>query len=139
MAQTVTLPSGKRANLRPVNAVTERQRKPLVQIRAKLAANQDFVHAVEKAQDSKAKLTKAEEAAITAQLGTVIVLIEEMGDRCVVAAVESWDYGFEVTYDNLLDVSAQDLDKLREISAPYLNELMPNFSPSRDQDSPTAV
>lgn len=139
MAQTVTLPSGKRANLRPVNAVTERQRRPLVKARTKLASNQEFAQAVTKLNDGKGKLTKAEETAVASQLGDVLAVIEEMGDLCVVAAVESWDYGFEVSYDNLLDISAQDLDELRRISAPYLNELMPDFSPSRDQDSPTAV
>jgi hypothetical protein len=136
--QTVTLPSGKRAHLRAVSEVTERQRRPLVKIRTKLAQNQAFAQAVIKAENSK-KLTKAEEAEISESLGDVLELVEEMGDRIVIAAVESWDYGFEVSYDNLLDITAQDLDKLREVAAPYMQELMPDFSPSKDQDSPTGV
>lgn len=135
---SVTLPSGKSATLRDISAVTERQRRPLVKLRTKLAQNQSFAAAVAKADGGK-KLTKAEESEIAASLGDVLELIEEMGDRIIVAAVESWDYPFEVAYENLLDISAKDLDVLREVAAPYLAELMPDFSPSRNQDSPTDV
>lgn len=136
--QTVTLPSGKRANLRAVEDVTERQRRPLVKLRGDLAGHPEFVAALEKAQADK-KLTKAEEAAVYESLGDVTDIIERMGDLLVVAAVESWDYGFAVTEDNLLDISAKDLDKLREIAAPYMTQLMPDFSASRDESSPTGV
>lgn len=136
--QTVTLPSGKRANLRAVEDVTERQRRPLVKLRGELSAHPEFIAAMEKAQADK-KLTKAEETAVYESLGDVTDIIERMGDMLVVAAVESWDYGFPVNADSLLDVSAKDLDKLREISAPYMTQLMPDFSPSRDDASPTAV
>lgn len=136
--QSVTLPSGKHANLRAVSEVTERHRRPLVKIRSKLAQNQPFAEAITKAEANK-KLTKAEEASIAECLGDVLELIEEMGDRIIVAAVESWGYPFDVTYENLLDVSAQDLDRLREVAAPYLPQLMPDFTPNKDRNSPTGV
>lgn len=138
MAQTVTLPSGKTVNLRPTNAVTERQRRPLVELRSRLASNSAFVDAAQKYEANK-KLTKAEEEALQANLSHIWDAVTEMGDRLIICAVESWTYLFDVNYDNLLDISALDLDKLREIAAPYMSELMPDFSVSRDQNSPTSV
>lgn len=138
MAQSVTLPSGKVANLRPVNDVTERQRRPLVKLRSTLASNAAFVEAVQKHESGK-KLTKAEDAALQESLVDVMGTIEQMGDLVIIAAVESWNYPFDVTYDNLLDVAARDLDELRRVAAPYINELMPDFSINKDKNSPTAV
>jgi hypothetical protein len=135
---TVTLPSGKKVQLRDVNDITERQRRPLSKLRAKLAANQEVASIMQKHEDGK-KLTKAEEASIEAQLGDLLEVVEEMGDRLIVAAVAGWDHPFPVDYDSVLDLPARDLDKLREVCAPYMGELFPDFSPTVDKASPTGV
>jgi hypothetical protein len=136
--QTVTLPSGKKVHLRAVADITERQRRPLAKLRAKLASHREVAEIISKHESGK-KLTKAEEAAIETQVAPLLDVIEELGDRLIVAAVAGWDYPFDVDYDHVLDIAAQDLDKLREIVAPIMGELFPDFSPTKDQDSPTGV
>lgn len=130
--QTVTLPSGKTVQLRAVADITERQRRPIAKLRTRLASNAEVAAVMEKHESGK-KLSKAEEAVIEAQVEPLMDIIEEMGDRLICAVV----HGIE--YDNVLDLAARDLDKLREICAPYMTELFPDFSPTKDKNSPTGV
>lgn len=132
----ITLPSGATADLRPVADITERQRRPIRKIQTQLVKFQEFGAAIEKAQGSK-KLTKAEQDTIAAGLGEAFDPLEELNDRLVVAAVRGWSYDFPVEYEHVLDVPGRDLDALREAVAPYLAELMPDFSPNKDRETPT--
>lgn len=136
--QSVTLPSGKTAQLRAIEDVTERQRRAIAKVRTKLATSHEFVEAAEKASAGK-KLTKSDEATIEASLGDVLDIVNDLNDLLIVAAVSRWDYPFEVSFETIQDVSAKDLDRLREVAAPYLTELFPDFSPTMDKTSPTGV
>jgi hypothetical protein len=136
--QTVTLPSGKKVQLRSVADITERQRRPLAKLRTRLATSREVAEVIEKAEKGR-KLTKAEESVIEQQVEPLMDVIEELGDRLIVAAVAGWDHDFPVDYDHVLDLPARDLDKLREVCASYLGELFPDFSPAKDKSSPTGV
>jgi hypothetical protein len=139
----VTLPSGATADLRPVEDITERQRRPIKRVQTQLAKLSDFGAAIEKAQaieaGGKGKLSKAEQDAIAEGLGEAFDPLEELNDRLIVAAVMGWSYPFAVEFDAVQDLPARDLDKLRELVAPYLPQLMPDFSPNKDRDTPTGV
>jgi len=140
----VTLPSGATVDLRPVEDITERQRRPIKRVQTQLVRHQEFFAAIEKAQsiesgESNKKLTKADQDALAAGLGDAFDPLEELNDRLIVAAVRGWSYDFPVEYDSVQDLPGRDLDKLREVVAPYLPQLMPDFSPSKDRQSPTGV
>jgi hypothetical protein len=132
----ITLPSGATADLRPAADITERHRRPLKRIQTQLMRLTDFGAAIEKARSSK-KLTKADQDALAAGLGEAFEPLEELNDRLVVAAVRGWSYDFPVEYENVLDLPGRDLDALREAVAPYLAELMPDFAPAKDKETPT--
>jgi hypothetical protein len=136
MSQHITLPSGATADLRPVEDITERHRRPLKRIQTQLVKLTEFGEAIAKAQGNK-KLTKADQEAIAQGLGDAFEPLEELNDRLVIAAVRGWSYDFPVEYENVLDLPGRDLDALREAVAPYMAELMPDFSPSKDRDTPT--
>lgn len=136
MTEHITLPSGATADLRPVADITERHRRPLKRLQTELMKLHEFAEAIEKANGSK-KLTKAEQDKVAEGLGAAFEPLEELNDRLVVAAVRGWSYSFDVSYENVLDVPSRDLDALREAVAPYLAELMPDFSPTKDRNTPT--
>ena len=137
-----TLPSGATADLREACDITERHRRPIRHLRTQVARMTEFADALEKAQKAEAagkKLSKADKDALADGLGEAMGPLEELNDRLCVAAVAGWSYDFPVTLDNLLDIPARDLDALREAVTPYMAELFPDFSPSKDKDSPTGV
>jgi hypothetical protein len=134
----INLPSGATADLRHVTDITERHRRPLKKLQTELLGMSDFAAAVEKAQGSK-KLSKADQDLIALGLRESFEPLEELNDRLVVAVVAGWSHDFPVTYDTILDLPVRDLDALREAVTPYLSQLMPDFSPQKDKDSPTGV
>lgn len=134
----VTLPSGATADLRPAEDITERQRRPIKRIQTLLAGNEGFVKAVKEAQDSEdEELTQEAQLRIAAGMGDAFELLESLNDYLVAAAVRGWSYGFPVSADAAQDLPGRDLDALREICAPYMGQLSPNFEPSPDADSPS--
>lgn len=140
--QRVTLPSGAWADLKHPTDVTERHRRPILKIRTQLAKHADFVDAIEKAQkklDENKKLTKAEQDVIADGLGDSFDLLQELNDRVIVALVRAWSYEFPVDYDNVLDLPGKDLDELRQVTSPLMASMMPDFSPTKDRESPTGV
>lgn len=134
----ITMPSGATVDLREVCDITERQRRPIKHLRAKLARMTSFVEAMDKANDGK-KLSKADKDMIAEGLGEALEPLEELNDRLCIAAVMGWSYAFPAEYDNLLDLPACDLDHLREAVTPYMGQLFPDFSPNKDKASPTGV
>lgn len=140
MSQHVTLPSGATADLRDVADVTERQRRPIKRIQAQLAALPAFVSAVREAEAAQkvagGELTPDQQLAIAGGMGEAFDLLEELNDYLIGAVVRGWSYALPVTADSAQDLPGRDLDALREVCAPFLKELMPNFEPSPDADSP---
>jgi hypothetical protein len=134
----VTLPSGATADLRPVADVTERQRRPIKRIQAKLAGMPAFAGAVAEAQKAgDAVLTPDQQLRIAGGMGEAFDLLEDLNDALIVAAVRGWSYDFPVSLDACQDLPGRDLDALRSATAPYMQALMPDFDPTPDADSPT--
>ena len=137
----LSLPSGATADIRDVADVTERARRPLRRVQAKLGANAEFAEAVSTAQKLKgadADLTQAEQLQIAAGLGAAFDDLESLNDLLVAALVAGWSFEFPVSADACQDLPGRDLDALREAVSPYLPSLLPGFEPTPDPDSPIA-
>lgn len=141
MATThIALPSGASAELRDVQDVTERMRRPIRKVQTQLAGNAKFIDALGDAEKFKdgTEIDEATQRAIAEGMGEAFDPLELLNDLLVVAAVVSWSYAFPVTVDNVQDVPGRDLDALRKVASPYLKNMLPDFEPNPDADSPTA-
>jgi hypothetical protein len=144
MAQHITLPSGATADIRDAVDVTERQRRPIRRIQTRLAGMPAFAAAIREAEAAQAaagndaEIPADVQLKVAAGMGEAFDLLEELNDALVAAVVRGWSYEFPVTVDAVQDVPGRDLDALRTACAPLLRELMPNFEPTPDADSPTA-
>ncbi|PJM98131.1 hypothetical protein CG740_37240 [Streptomyces sp. CB01201] len=138
-ANRVPLPGGW-ADLRPVCDITERMRRPIKKLSAKLSSYPTFMAAIAEAKESSAdgsELTPEEELKIAAAMGDAFDVLEELQDQLVVAAVRGWSWDFPVEADLVLDLPAPALDALRKAVSPYQGALNPNFDPDPDPASPT--
>lgn len=140
--QHVTLPSGATVDIREVADVTERQRRPIKRLRAKLAAVPEFATAVREAEEAQkanaGELSAQAQFDIAAGMGAAFDLLEDLNDALAFAFVAGWSFDLPVSLDSLQDLPGKDLDALREKCSPLLSQLLPNFEPSPDDASPTA-
>lgn len=138
-ANRIPLPGGW-ADLRPTCDITERMRRPIKKLSAKLSSYPQFMAAVTEADASMkggAELTQAEQLQIAASMGEAFDVLEELQDRLVVAAVRGWSFDLPVDAESILDLPTAALDALREAASPYQSALNPDFSPTPEADSPT--
>ncbi|MEW2518128.1 hypothetical protein [Actinacidiphila alni] len=138
-ANRIPLPGGW-ADLRPISDITERMRRPIKRLSAKLTSFPSFMNAVsegQKATEGGAEMTMAEQVAIASSMGEAFDVLEELQDGLVVAAVRGWSWDFPVSADAVLDLPTPALDALRKAVAPYQRALNPNFQPTPDPASPT--
>lgn len=144
MSAHLTLPSGATADLRDVIDVTERQRRPIRRFQSQLSAMPAFAaavreaEAVQKAAGDGTDLAPDVQLKLAAGMGEAFDVLESLNDAVVAAMVRGWSFPFPVTADAAQDLPGRDLDALRTACAPFIRELMPNFEPSPDADSPTA-
>lgn len=147
-ANRVPLPGGAWADLRPVQDITERRRRPIRTLTMTLLADASFVGQVKGTLASgkdPADLTEDDKVAIaTGMSPQSMETLEQVQDLLIVAAVRGWSFTGEdgqpvpVTVDGILDLPGIALDELRKITAPYQTALNPNLSePSPDAASPT--
>ncbi|MFG2722715.1 hypothetical protein ACGFW5_31115 [Streptomyces sp. NPDC048416] len=134
----IPLPGGW-ADLRPVCDITERMRRPIKRLSARLTSYPAFLEAIQEAQakGEGANLTAEDQLKVAATMGDAFDVLEELQDQLVIAAVRGWSWDFPVTADAVLDLPTPALDELRAAVAPYQNALNPNFEPSPDPASPT--
>lgn len=134
----VNLPNGW-ADLREPADVTERGRRPIKRIQSQLAARPVFQSAVATAQRERKGKTLSQESQlkIAAGMGDAFDLLEDLNDHLVAALVAAWSYEAPVSADAVQDLPGLDLDALREACAPYMQQIMPDFEPTPDADSPT--
>lgn len=104
--------------LRDPKQVPERLRRPLLAMTARA------IHEVEDANPDN----------ISAES---IQFYSEFNDALAMALVESWSFGSDVTIDALLDLPASTYDAIRELVAPLVADLMPNFEASPDPKATT--
>lgn len=139
-AHRVPLPGGW-ADLRPVSDITERMRRPIKRLSARLTSFPSFMEAVQSAQTSTdggtKELSESQKLAIAASMGDAFDVLEELQDALVVAVTRGWSWEAPVTSDGVLDLPGPALDALRQAAAPYQSALNPNFEPTPDPASPT--
>jgi hypothetical protein len=138
-AHRVELPGGW-ADLRPVSDITERMRRPIKRLTAKLTSYPQFMDAVKEASETTkggADLTPDEQLALAAGMGDAFDALEDLQDALVVAVVRGWSWGEAVTVDAVLDLPGPALDALRTAVSPWQNAMNPNFDPTPDPASPT--
>lgn len=135
------LTAGGWVELRPAKAVPERLRRPVKAGYTRLLANRAFAETVGKAQsDGLASLADIDDDKATElveQMADSLPMLDEVNDLVVVARVASWSFGDTVTVDALLDLPGEVYDELRALCAPGVQDLMPDFGPSQDEQSPT--
>ncbi len=145
----IPLPGGHWADLRPVQDITERRRRPIKKMSASLLANEGFAQVVREVRASgkdPETLPEAEKVDIAARMGSVAFdELEDVQDLLVVAAVRGWSFTGEdgqvlpVTVEGILDVPGGALDALRNAVRPYQNALRGEVAePDPDPASPTA-
>ncbi|MEE4546777.1 hypothetical protein V2S66_33035 [Streptomyces sp. V4-01] len=138
-AHRVELPGGW-ADLRPVSDITERMRRPIKRLTAKLTSYPAFMDAVKDASETTkggAELSAADQLALAAGMGDAFDALEELQDALVVAVVRGWSWEGGVTTDAVLDLPGPALDALRKAVGPWQNAMNPNFEPTPDPASPT--
>jgi hypothetical protein len=139
-AHRIELPGGW-ADLRPVSDVTERMRRPIKKLSAKLTSFPGFMAAIGQAQAStdggKTELSQTEQVAIAASMGEAFDVLEELQDALVVAVTRGWSWEAPVSADGVLDLPGPALDALRQAASPWQKALSPNFEPTPDPASPT--
>ncbi|MFJ2399859.1 hypothetical protein ACIOUE_01045 [Streptomyces xanthochromogenes] len=137
-ANRVPLPGGW-ADLRPVCDITERMRRPIKRLTARLTSYPAFLEAIKEAQEkgTAEHLSADDQLKIAASIGDAFDVLQELQDQLVVAAVRGWSWDFAVTPENVLDLPTAALDELHQVVAPYQNALNPNFQPDPDPASPT--
>lgn len=134
----IPLPGGW-ADLRPVCDITERMRRPIKRLSARLASYPAFMEAIQEAEakGDGANMSPEDQMRVAATMGDAFDVLEELQDQLVIAAVRGWSWDFPVTTDAVLDLPTPALDGLRAAVAPYQNALNPNFQPNPDPASPT--
>jgi hypothetical protein len=145
----VQLPGGHTADLRPVQDITERRRRPIRTVTMQLLKDQSFVGQVQAATASgktAQTLTQEDKVGIATRLNPAsLQTLEDMQDLLIVAVVRGWSFKDEdgqpvpVSVDGILDLPGVALDELKRVVAPYQQALNPNLGePSPDPASPTA-
>lgn len=118
--ERVTLPSGGWVDLRPPETITERGRRPLL----RLLNGVDF-----------ARMQNATETDFTDEEFDRFMMLN---DQLAVAFVAAWSYEAPVTLEAVQDLPTMDYDALRDIVAPKIGELFPNFTPDEGPPDPLA-
>lgn len=67
-----------------------------------------------------------------------IDFFSDFNDLLAIAMIESWSFGDAVTVEVLIDLPIAIYDEVRKLVAPFVKDLMPDFSPTVEADSPTA-
>ncbi|MEV8031385.1 hypothetical protein [Streptomyces sp. NPDC086182] len=136
------LPDEGWADLRAMDEVPERLRRPVRTIQMKLAQNPAFAEVVKSAQGSGVTALQDIDEAKAVQMATAmgddaLQMMDDLNDRLIISRVAGWSYGGEITLDALQDLPGKVYDKLKEICAEGALDGGPDFSPSTEADSPT--
>jgi len=138
----IDLPGGHHAVLRAPEAVTERQRRPLVRamrgVRPEIVERQGQIAEMPDLPDGK---PTEEKRRALAQLQYDMTneeadAYQDAGDLAAVALIESWSFPHEVSLDGILELPAQALDTLRVKVAPEVSKLFLNTEVSPAKASP---
>lgn len=130
----VLLPDDQWADLRSPKQVPERYRRPILPLVTGLIRSAGFAQAG----DSDRRPTTDEMRELAKAVGPDdLKALNDLNDATIIAMVEKWSFSQPVAADSLLDLPGDAYDSLREITAPFLLELIPDFGPTPAADSPT--
>lgn len=106
----IDLPGGAWAQLRDPDTITERQRRPIKAAMIAAGSSGEFQAA----------------------------LADGIFDHLVLALLESWSFDAPVTAEGLLDLPGSAYDALTKACTPMLKQILPDFAPTPDPESPSA-
>ena len=137
----IDLPRGAYAILRDPAEVPERHRRPIVAAQLCFASSKQALAAAQTFIATDGDQQVSEDARLDAAAELIgagaLTAIDDIGDRLIVALIDSWSFPQPITVDGVLDLPASAYRALREAVEPYLSELMPEFTPNPDPASPT--
>lgn len=142
--ETIALPDGGWAELRPHEQVSERQRRPILALMVRMHETGAFATAEDDDEDAAGDTAAAVDTAAAADeastmSGGKLALIEELNDLLIVARVVRWSYGDGVDRDAVLDLPGPVYDALRDAAGADSHRLVPNFDPTPDRETPTGA
>jgi hypothetical protein len=137
VTEKIALPDGGWALLRDPQNITERQRRPLNRLQARVAGS-----AVGALIAHKATMTDVEfEEESRKILGSEdFALLDELNDALIGVLVDSWSYDSEPSADAALDLPGPVYEALKNECAKHVTALAPQFTPvdAENPESPTA-
>jgi len=135
MSERIELPDGAWANLRKPSAVPERLRRPVTKAMFVVASGTAGKALMDVDQDLS---NEAKAAQVAQSLNPdTLDLYSNLNDLLIVARVSEWSYDLPITLDGVLDLPSNAYEVLQEVTAQDILEMMPNFTASADNDSPT--
>lgn len=134
MTNKLELSNGGWAILRDPAAVPVRLRRPVEKLMIEISQNS----AGQALQDAPTELSNDEVVAVVADKidSSVFDTFNNLNDLLIVARVESWSFDVEVNLDSVLDLCASDYELLQAATADRVEEMLPSFAVSVDQNSP---
>jgi hypothetical protein len=109
--------------LRDPKLVPERLRRPVVQASVSAVALAD---------------TDIENPENADKVSDVIAFYSEFNDLIAIALIDSWSFPETVSIDSLQDLPGATYDDIRKAVAPFITELLPDFSVDPDPKVITA-
>lgn len=130
---TIELLDGETITIRSPKKVSERKRRPVTRLAAKISGS---------------ALGRQLQAGMEAEDATItdedLDLTSDLNDAVALAMIDSWSFKtpdglamLPVTQDNLVDLEGPQYDAIRKACAPFINQLMPDFGPAKDAESPS--
>lgn len=134
--EKITLPDGGWALLRDPRRVTEKQRRPVTRLQARVAGSE-----IGALLSKKGTLPddEFERESLKALGSDAFTLLDDLNDALIVALVDSWSYDVPVSAEAALDLSGEAYDALKAACAKHVTALTPDFTPdgALDPASPT--
>ena len=134
MSNKLELSNSGWAILRDPAAVPVRLRRPVEKMMIEISQN-SAGQALQNAPSDLSDEAKAAEVASNLDI-SVYDTFNNLNDLLIVARVESWSFNTEVNLDSVLDLCAQDYEILQTATADRVEEMLPSFAVSVDQNSP---
>ena len=134
MSNKLELSNSGWAILRDPAAVPVRLRRPVEKVMIEISQG-SAGDALKSAPSDLSDEAKAAEVASNLDI-SVYDTFNNLNDLLIVARVESWSFNTEVNLDSVLDLCAQDYEILQTATADRVEEMLPSFAVSVDQNSP---
>lgn len=132
MSEKIPLPDGGWALLRDPEQVSERQRRPLNRLQARVAGSAVGALVAHKALMSDDEFEEESRKVLGSD---DFALLDDLNDALIDVLVESWSYDSEPSADAALDLPGRVYEALKNECAKYVSALAPQFTPS-DADNP---